>query len=84
MRARPVTIKLPIQAAANGDRSASRRKDSIGVNVKVFFEGEEEAGSPHLEEAFQRRDLLKGDMWVLSDGPVNQTRRMQLILARGA
>ena len=57
----------------------------IGVNLKVFFEGEEEAGSPHLAEVFrQNADLLKGDIWVLSDGPVNQTRRMQLYFgARG-
>ena len=57
----------------------------ISVNLKVFFEGEEEAGSPHLAEVFrQNADLLKGDIWVLSDGPVNQTRRMQLYFgARG-
>jgi acetylornithine deacetylase/succinyl-diaminopimelate desuccinylase-like protein len=53
--------------------------------VKVFFEGEEEAGSPHLPEIFrQNAALLTGDLWLLSDGPVHQSRRMQLFFgARG-
>ncbi|HSE41487.1 MAG TPA: peptidase dimerization domain-containing protein, partial [Acidobacteriota bacterium] len=48
-------------------------------------EGEEEAGSPHLETIMQRnRDLLKADVWFLCDGPVHQTRKQQLYFgARG-
>lgn len=55
------------------------------VNLKVFFEGEEEAGSPHLERILTaHRDLLRGDAWILCDGPVHQSRRMQLFFgARG-
>jgi acetylornithine deacetylase/succinyl-diaminopimelate desuccinylase-like protein len=77
--------KAPIQALLSAIDSLRAAKIPIGVNVKVFFEGEEEAGSPHLAEIFkQYSDLLKGDLWVLSDGPVNQTRRMQLYFgARG-
>lgn len=77
--------KAPIQAVLTAIDALRSSKIPIGVNVKVFFEGEEEAGSPHLAEVFhQYGDLLKGDMWVLSDGPVNQTRRMQLYFgARG-
>jgi acetylornithine deacetylase/succinyl-diaminopimelate desuccinylase-like protein len=55
------------------------------VNLKFFFEGEEEAGSPHLE-AFLRRytDVLDADVWLLCDGPVHQSRRMQVYFgARG-
>lgn len=71
--------KAPIQAVLTAIDALRAAKISIGVNVKVFFEGEEEAGSPHLAEVFrQYSDLLRGDIWILSDGPVNQTRRMQL------
>lgn len=55
------------------------------VNLVFFFEGEEEAGSPHLRAFFEKyRGLLKADAWFLCDGPVHQTRRMQLYFgARG-
>jgi acetylornithine deacetylase/succinyl-diaminopimelate desuccinylase-like protein len=55
------------------------------VRLKVFFEGEEEAGSPHLAEILKRHaDRLKSDLWLLCDGPVHQSRRMQLYFgARG-
>jgi acetylornithine deacetylase/succinyl-diaminopimelate desuccinylase-like protein len=54
-------------------------------NVKFVFEGEEEAGSPHLGEILrQNRDLLKSDVWLICDGPVHQSRRQQIVFgARG-
>jgi acetylornithine deacetylase/succinyl-diaminopimelate desuccinylase-like protein len=57
----------------------------LSVNLKFFFEGEEEAGSPHMAEVLARnRDVLAADAWVLCDGPVHQTRRMQVFFgARG-
>jgi acetylornithine deacetylase/succinyl-diaminopimelate desuccinylase-like protein len=57
----------------------------LSVNVKFFFEGEEEAGSPHLRQVLEaNRELLKADAWILCDGPVHQTRRMQVYFgARG-
>jgi len=55
------------------------------VNVALFLEGEEEAGSPHLERMLQaHRDVLAADAWLFCDGPVHQSRRMQLYFgARG-
>jgi acetylornithine deacetylase/succinyl-diaminopimelate desuccinylase-like protein len=55
------------------------------VNLKFFLEGEEEAGSPHLEKILDRyADRLRGDLWLLCDGPVHQSRRMQVFFgARG-
>lgn len=55
------------------------------VNVKIFLEGEEEDGSPHLTSILEEhRDVLKADAWILGDGPVHQTRRMQVVFgARG-
>ena len=55
------------------------------VNVKIFLEGEEEAGSTHLPAILKaHQDVLKADAWILGDGPVHQTRRMQVVYgARG-
>lgn len=51
----------------------------LSVNLKLFFEGEEEAGSPHLREMLSaHRDLLGADLWLFCDGPVHQSRRWQL------
>ena len=45
------------------------------VNLKFFFEGEEEAGSDHLREMLSTHaDLLAADLWLFMDGPVYQTR----------
>ncbi len=58
---------------------------SLPANLKFFFEGEEEAGSPHLETILKTyAGLLRGDLWLLFDGPVHQSRRMQIYFgARG-
>ena len=49
------------------------------VNLKFFFEGEEEAGSSHLREMLTRHaGLLKADLWLFGDGPVHQSRRPQV------
>ena len=46
------------------------------VNLKFFFEGEEEAGSEHLGEMLSRHaKLLEADLWLFGDGPVHQSRR---------
>jgi acetylornithine deacetylase/succinyl-diaminopimelate desuccinylase-like protein len=55
------------------------------VNVKFLFEGEEEAGSPHLGSLLEAHaSRLRGDVWLFCDGPVHPTRRMQVYFgARG-
>jgi acetylornithine deacetylase/succinyl-diaminopimelate desuccinylase-like protein len=50
------------------------------VNVKFFFEGEEEAGSPNLKEILEKhKDLLKADAFIVCDGPVHQSGRKQVV-----
>jgi acetylornithine deacetylase/succinyl-diaminopimelate desuccinylase-like protein len=50
------------------------------INIKFFFEGEEEKGSTHLDEILNKhRDLLKSDLWVISDGPLHATGRKQIV-----
>ena len=58
---------------------------ALNSNIKFFFEGEEEAGSPHLVEIIRRhKDLLAADAWIICDGPVHQSGRKQVVFgARG-
>jgi acetylornithine deacetylase/succinyl-diaminopimelate desuccinylase-like protein len=50
------------------------------VNIKFFFEGEEEAGSINLGEIFNRyKDKLKADLWVISDGPRHISGKKQVV-----
>ncbi|HYC09520.1 MAG TPA: M20/M25/M40 family metallo-hydrolase [Steroidobacteraceae bacterium] len=77
--------KLPIQAmltALDALRAAGRHPT---VNVKVFYEGEEEQGSPHLADILRANaSVLRGDVFVLSDGPRHPSGRMQVFFgARG-
>lgn len=49
------------------------------VNAKIFLEGEEEAGSPHLGRVLETyRDRLDGDLWLFLDGPVHQSGKPQI------
>ncbi len=54
-------------------------------NLKFLFEGEEEAGSPHLGQIIDRyRALLTADVWLMCDGPVHQSGLKQVVFgARG-
>jgi acetylornithine deacetylase/succinyl-diaminopimelate desuccinylase-like protein len=50
------------------------------ANIKLFFEGEEEAGSPHLADILSHnKELLAADAWIIFDGPVHQTGRKQVV-----
>jgi len=55
------------------------------VNLRFVLEGEEEAGSPHLADYLAKYPaVLRPTAWILCDGPVHQSRRMQLYFgARG-
>src|SRR5438132_382911 len=77
--------KAPIVAmlsALDALRAAGARPS---VHLKFYFEGEEEAESAHLRESLERhRDLLQADAWIFCDGPIHQSRRMQVVYgARG-
>lgn len=56
------------------------------INIKVFWEGEEERGSPHLADILrQNRALLAADLWLIGDGPMHQSRQRTLYFgARGS
>src|SRR5579872_2086897 len=69
-------------AAFDALAAAGRRPS---VNIKVAWEGEEEAGSPHLAGILaSNRQALQSDAWLIGDGPVHQSRRPMLYFgARG-
>jgi acetylornithine deacetylase/succinyl-diaminopimelate desuccinylase-like protein len=49
-------------------------------NLKFFFEGEEEAGSTHLQEILIKyKALLQSDLWIICDGPVHQSGKKQIV-----
>lgn len=72
--------KAPILAIAAALDTLTALGARPAVNLKLFFEGEEEAGSPHLAAVLEKnRELLRADAWLLCDGPVHQSRRMQVL-----
>ena len=73
---------IAILAAIDALRAANLKPT---VNLRFVFEGEEEAGSPHLASYLEKYPKeLRPDAWILCDGPVHQSRRMELFFgARG-
>jgi acetylornithine deacetylase/succinyl-diaminopimelate desuccinylase-like protein len=68
--------KSPIVALLAALDALRDRKIPLGVNLKVIFEGEEEAGSPNLERTLDlHKNLLGGDLLITADGPVHQSGR---------
>jgi acetylornithine deacetylase/succinyl-diaminopimelate desuccinylase-like protein len=77
--------KAPIEAmmtALDGIRAAGIKTKS---NIKFVFEGEEEEGSIHLQQILAaHKQLFSGDVWLICDGPVSQTRQQSIAFgARG-
>jgi acetylornithine deacetylase/succinyl-diaminopimelate desuccinylase-like protein len=58
---------------------------SLHANIRFVWEGEEEAGSPHLEQILEaNRDLVHGNIWLVCDGPVDQSGKQTVVFgARG-
>ncbi len=77
--------KAPIIAIATALDALKASHIPLRQNIKFVFEGEEEAGSPHLAQIIAaNKELLKSDVWLICDGPVHQSRRQQIVFgARG-
>jgi acetylornithine deacetylase/succinyl-diaminopimelate desuccinylase-like protein len=56
------------------------------VNIKVVWEGEEEASSAHLDAILKDHAAeLRADVWLIGDGPVHQSRTQTIYFgARGS
>jgi acetylornithine deacetylase/succinyl-diaminopimelate desuccinylase-like protein len=65
--------KAPIVAVLAAIDALRASKKALTTNIKFFFDGEEEAGSPHIKEVLLRyKDLFASDGWIICDGPVHQ------------
>ena len=77
--------KSPIVALLAALDALNDKKIQLAVNLKVILEGEEEAGSEHLQQTLElHKNLLAGDVLLTGDGPVHQSGRPLLFFgARG-
>ncbi len=77
--------KAPIFAMLTALDALRAANAMPSVNLKFVFEGEEEAGSPHLPAYFENFPAeLSADGWLICDGPVHQSGHQQLFFgARG-
>ena len=68
--------KSPIVALLAALDALNDKKIPLAVNLKVIFEGEEEAGSEHLQQTLElHKNLLTADVLLTGDGPVHPTGR---------
>jgi acetylornithine deacetylase/succinyl-diaminopimelate desuccinylase-like protein len=77
--------KSPIVGLLATLDALNEKKIPMAVNLKVIFEGEEEAGSEHLQQTLElHKNLLAADVLLTGDGPVHQSGRPLIFFgARG-
>lgn len=62
--------KAGVMTILNAYDALVKTNSKPAVNLKFFFEGEEEVGSTHLGDIFQKhQDKLQSDLWIIADGP---------------
>jgi acetylornithine deacetylase/succinyl-diaminopimelate desuccinylase-like protein len=68
--------KSPIVALLAALDAMRAKQIPLKMNLKVIFEGEEEAGSTNLAHTLElHKNLLAGDLLITADGPVHQSGR---------
>src|SRR5260370_28694341 len=68
--------KAPVVALLGALDALREKKIPLAVNLKVIFEGEEEAGSKNLQRTLElHKNLLGADLLIPADGPVHQSGR---------
>jgi acetylornithine deacetylase/succinyl-diaminopimelate desuccinylase-like protein len=73
--------KAGVYAILNGYDALLKNGMKPTSNLKFFFEGEEEAGSAHLDQILEKyKTLLQSDTWIICDGPVYQSGKKQIFL----
>ena len=75
--------KASIMAILAAIDAMRERHVEQSINLKVFFEGEEEAGSGHLRQILETyATTLAGDGWLFCDGPVHPSGRGELVFGQ--
>jgi acetylornithine deacetylase/succinyl-diaminopimelate desuccinylase-like protein len=68
--------KSPIVALLAALDALRAKRIPLSVNLKVIFEGEEEAGSTNLQRTLElHKNLLRADLLITADGPVHPSGR---------
>ncbi len=62
--------KAGVMCILNAYEALLKSKIALTNNILFFFEGEEEVGSVHINEIFEKNEAkLKADVWIIADGP---------------
>jgi len=68
--------KSPIIAILSALDALRAQDIPLAVNLKFILEGEEEAGSTHLQQTLQlHKNLLNADLLITGDGPIHPSGR---------
>jgi acetylornithine deacetylase/succinyl-diaminopimelate desuccinylase-like protein len=68
--------KSPIVAILAALDALRAKNIPLAVNLKFILEGEEEAGSTHLQQTLQvHKNLLAADLLITGDGPIHPSGR---------
>ena len=72
--------KVPIPALLATLDALREVEIPLTSNLKFFFDGEEEAGSPHIRQYLEHyKERFEGDLWLFLDGPKHQSGRPQVV-----
>lgn len=72
--------KAPFAAMLSTLDAFQENDIELTSNLKFFFDGEEENGSPHVRQILERyKEKLDGDLWLFFDGPMHQSGRPQVV-----
>ncbi|MEO1252012.1 MAG: M20/M25/M40 family metallo-hydrolase [Pseudomonadota bacterium] len=73
--------KAPLIALAAAIDALDQAETALTSNIVLIFDGEEERGSPHLDEylAAHLDKFADVDLWLICDGPTHQSGRAQLV-----
>ncbi|GAB3537734.1 M20/M25/M40 family metallo-hydrolase [Pontibacter brevis] len=72
--------KAGVMAILNAYDALAKTGHGLHANIKFLFEGEEEVGSIHLDEIFEKNKAkLKADCWIIVDAPRHASGRKTIV-----